>query len=373
MTRCGWWDLAGESVRVWAAMYAGGSVLGSHVVELLRGARWLLHRIDVSAGKLLFLRVDHDRLASASFIDGRTQITDGAARTMSIAEALAAADELPPPPPRRFIFHVAFCGSTLLSRILTRPGRSLVLREPNVLVDLANWTAALAKAGRRDERLAPLVRLAAANLSAPWAPDEKVTIKPSNWATNLLPDLCEAGVSRCVFIESPARQFLTAVFRGGHDRIRFVIQTAAHLAAGRRESEALVEAAATSAGDGLDQAARLCLLAHHFELEAFRDLLDLRSSGHSASMSSDTIEKAPSVAAQVANLALDLRFTEEELAAGIGQNATRHAKDPTRRYSPAEYARADADLEHHHGGRFDRALAWGECHIPRPSERTAAA
>ena len=324
----------------------------SRIVELIRSPHWLLHEIDVAARRLTFIPVARSMLARASFLDGRRPLAEGAAVSCTIDEALAAAAEARPPGPDRFIFHMSFCGSTLVARILDRPAKAFVLREPNVLVDLADWKEAQARAGRADPRFAPMAALALASLRARWRPDEPVLVKPSNWVNNILPELC-AGDARAACIQIEPRPFLRAVFRGGRERMAFTARLAAHLAAGSACDEALLAAAIGAGPDPLGRIAYLALLALHFQRRRFHAALP----GH-VPIGFDMISQRPIAAALAVTEAVALDLSWDDVADGVARNLGLDAKQPGLAYSAQEHARADAESEHAHGARFDRAMMW---------------
>jgi len=324
----------------------------SRIANLIGSPSWLLHEIDAAGGRLIFLPVARATLARAAFLDGRCPLAEGGAATCTIDEALAAAAEAGPPGPDRFVFHMSFCGSTLIARILDRPAKALVLREPNILVGLADWKAAQARAGRADPRFAPMVALALASLRARWRPDEPVLIKPSNWVNNLLPELC-AGDARAACIQIEPRPFLRAVFRGGRERMAFIARLVAHLAAGSACDEALLGAAIRSAPDPLGRIACLSLLALHLQRRRFRAAFP----GH-VPVGFDMISQRPIAAAIAVAEAVALDLTYDEVADGVARNLGLDAKQPGLAYSVQEHVRADAETEHVHGARFDDAMIW---------------
>ena len=323
----------------------------SRIPDLIRSPHWLLHDLDLAEGRLVFLPVARTALQRAAFLDDRRPFAEGPAATCTIDEALAAAEDLPKAPDR-FLFHMSFCGSTLLARILDRPTHAFVLREPNILVQLADWKAAQAREGREDARFRPTVALALAGLRARWRPDEPVLIKPSNWVNNLLAELL-AGDARAACIQIEARPFLRAVFRGGRERMAFTARLAAHLAAGCASDQALLGAAVRASRDPLGQLAHLALLALHFQRRRFRVALP----GH-VPIGFDMIIHNPAGAALAAAEALGLDLSWEDAAAGVSRNAGLDAKQPGMAYSVQEHVRADAEGEHLHGHHFDAAMLW---------------
>jgi hypothetical protein len=329
------------------------------IADLIHDPSWLLHRIDVERDRLLFVPTTQRLLRHASFLDGRTAIDAGAPVEVPIEAALET-DLEPPAAPDRFIFHVSFCGSTLLARMLDRPGAAMVLREPHCLVDLADWKAALDRRCRGDSRFEPLLRLACATLRTPWAAGEPVVVKPSNWVNNLLGPLCTGpSAMRPLFVTMPPRAFLRAVFRGGRDRIGFTARAAGHFASGDAAAGTLLGAAVRGAPEPLGQAANLVLLAYHLQLRRFRAAADAGgATPHFLTI--DAIEQTPLAAATQAAAALGLDIADDQLAAGADWLAARDAKRPGEPYSAAEHRRADAMQEEAHGALFDAAFAWAE-------------
>lgn len=323
----------------------------SRILELLRSPSWLLHGIDVEEGRLCFLPVVRRTLERASFLDGRRPLAESAAATCTIDEALAAAEDLQPDP-GRFLFHMSFCGSTLMARILDRPGRAFVLREPNILVDLADWKSAQARDGRFDPRFEPVVALALFSLNARWRPDEAVLVKPSNWVNNLLPELL-AGDARAACIQIEPRPFLRAVFRGGRERMAFTARLAAHLAAGSACDQALLGAAIRASADPLGRLAYIASLALHLQRRRFRATLP----GH-VPIGFDMILHSPVSAGLAAAEAAALDLSHEDVAAGVARNVGLDAKQPGLAYSVQDHVRADAEVEHLYGAHFDGAMNW---------------
>lgn len=329
------------------------------IAELAVSPGWLLHEIDIGSDRIGFLPVSRHLLERANFLDGRAEIAVGEPAMLAVAEALAPHPPVPGAPDR-FIFHVSFCGSTLLTRMLERPGRVFALREPHGLVGLADWKAGQ---GKDDPRLRPLADLARACLRARWQADEQVLVKPSNWANNLLPELCGEGM-RPLFIDIGARAFLRAVFRGNRERIAFTLHAASHFAASRPEDAALLAGAVRAFADPLDRAAAITLVALHLQRAAFQAAMAANGWGPEHVLSYERIATAPLDAAQAANLALDLGLTAAELAEGVARSAGLDAKLAGRSFSAEGQEGVNDAIEHANGRHFDAAMAWAETAIP---------
>lgn len=115
--------------------------------------------------------------------------------------------------PLHFIFHSAFCASTMLVRAFDVPGRAMGLSEPVLLNDLVGIH-------RRGERtgadLARLLDEAATLLARRWDDGESVVVKPSNIFCGLQrPMLALRPRSRAVLLYAPLEDFLISVARKG--------------------------------------------------------------------------------------------------------------------------------------------------------------
>src|SRR5690349_10658976 len=234
--------------------------------EIASDPRLLLHQVDPMKRQLIFRRTTADAVRSAAFIDGRTDIWTGEPALLGFDDALKR--EPREQEQRRYIFHMSFCGSTLLARLLDRPGKVLSLKEPNCLVDLAYWRTALVAADAPSADFGAALQFAAAMLARPWDPSEQVVVKPSSWANNLL-DKLSLAASRAVFVTIARNRFVEAVVRGGNERLAFTARLAAHLAPFVSGGPALLQAAMDSTSDPLGKVARLALVAHDLEVRLF--------------------------------------------------------------------------------------------------------
>ena len=292
-----------------------------------------------------------DALRGASFLDGREPI-GAPGGSLSFADLIGAdGDAKGRAVP--MIFHVSFCRSTLLSRLIDIPGATRALREPRVQIDQSDWLTALAVRGD-DADFLPVLRAITRLLGRAGPADEAAFVKPTNWANVLLPSLLAdpAAVSP-VFVTMAPRAFLRAVFRGGRDRIAFTMRAAQHFAIARPDGARLLAAAISHSADPLDRAARLTCLALRFQLELF---------GQDPARCIDETEIGadPAAAAMRVAALLGLPLSHADIRDHAAAMLRHHAKAPESAFDPAGEGAADQVVEQHHGQRFSAALRWSE-------------
>lgn len=176
--------------------------------SVVSDARWLPAHWDRPAAALQFIHLPRERHGEFTFLAdeylGAAQLPTA---TVSLAELLSTSPQQPPA--AHFIFHSAFCCSTLLARALDLPGKAMALKEPQILNELAD--------GARNKMLnGELLALVLRLLSRRSAPDERVIVKPSNVVNLLAPALMDlSDDSRALFLYAPLRHFLGSIARKG--------------------------------------------------------------------------------------------------------------------------------------------------------------
>jgi hypothetical protein len=144
--------------------------------------------IDWDTNQAVVAPMNRATYAQTSFLDHRT-ISTSKPKTIGLDVFFRTFDRVQPPTRRlNFIFHTAFCGSTLLSRCLDHPGACLAYKEPFILHQLASNRRQGPVASRRKERDA-FLNVAIALLSRTYSPQEIPLIKPSDSSINLARDL----------------------------------------------------------------------------------------------------------------------------------------------------------------------------------------
>lgn len=156
------------------------------------GAEWYLHRVNPDTRQGSFVRMNRCDYRSSVFLDERI-CRPGTPPLVSSMPPVTTGIR-PAPLPAYYIFHSAFCASTLLTRALEADPQTLVLREPLALLQLAE-THRLHGKRWHGNKLSQLVRLSAATLSRGFPEQRRVIIKPSNLVTGLANDLM--APSRC--------------------------------------------------------------------------------------------------------------------------------------------------------------------------------
>ena len=164
---------------------------------------WLPHRLDLRGRSVEFVRIPREVFTAPGFLFEYTP-TDASER---LSVPLSRIDDISVDSmPLHFIFHTAFCRSTLLARALNIDGISIGLSEPGIIADLAS-------AGPQARGLqAPILRL----LSRRRDGAKAVFIKPTNHANRIIPELLDAAPdARAVLMTNPLAPFLQSVRKRG--------------------------------------------------------------------------------------------------------------------------------------------------------------
>jgi len=112
-----------------------------------------------------------------------------------------------------FIFHTSFCRSTLMSQALHVDGISFSLKEPSILLSLAEsvrYTRAMHDPDKIRVALPAMLKLATGLANA----GERTIIKPTNFANNLLPYVAETG-AKVLLMYSDLRNYLISILKYG--------------------------------------------------------------------------------------------------------------------------------------------------------------
>jgi hypothetical protein len=133
---------------------------------------WLAHRYDPEQDAIHFAEVDRATRARVPFL------TDENLGPLNL-QILSRRDLQIPVGTRgnlRYVFHSAYCCSTLLANAYDRPNLSFSLKEPVILNDLVGWR----HRGAEPIQLGAVLDDALSLLARPFRPGERCIIKPSN-------------------------------------------------------------------------------------------------------------------------------------------------------------------------------------------------
>ena len=171
--------------------------------------RWIAHRYALADDRVHYRYVPRDLHSGFPFLTDDS-IGDFPAATLPRSEAVTLGGE---PAPLHFIFHSAFCASTLLCRAFDRPGVAMGLSEPVILNDIVGIR-------RRREadprRIGELTDHALRLLARPWSAGEAVFVKPSTVLNPLAAGLMTLRPeARAVLLTAPLETFLGSVARKG--------------------------------------------------------------------------------------------------------------------------------------------------------------
>lgn len=272
-----------------------------------------------------FVQTSRQTLADLPFLDNRTLGQSHLRELLPFEEIdrCVRSEQLSAPDRKcDFIFHTAFCGSTLLARLIDRPSKVLSLKEPYAVLGLAG----LHRAKRADFNT--WLDLGLNLLSRPFVSRERIVIKPSNGANTLAPLLLDHfHTGKILLLYGSLEEFLLAVISGGTTRLEFV--------------DALLKNLNVVAV-GLSPLTRAALVWAK-QLKAFQELAQQSRGDKVASLYSKTLMKTPHETLQAINNFFGFGLTEEDIQEAVrGPLLTRNAKNLS---EPFDVDRVEAERE----------------------------
>lgn len=177
--------------------------------QIVADPEWLAHRYDEQADAFQYRHVTRARHAEVGFA---TDDYLGKEPHPVVIRREEAARLLGHQAPIHFIFHSAYCASTMLVRALDVPGSAMGLSEPVILNDMVGWRSR----GADVQMQARVMDDALGQLSRPWAPGEAVIVKPSNIYNSLgLGALGLRPNAKALLLHAPLEAFLLSIARKG--------------------------------------------------------------------------------------------------------------------------------------------------------------
>ncbi|KAK0343312.1 hypothetical protein LTR94_018799 [Friedmanniomyces endolithicus] len=152
-------------------------------------AEWLAHRYDPTHDAFQFHVIDRELRRSTPFL------TDDCLAPKHPPLVIKRSDLTVSSSPIHFIFHSAYCCSTLLASAFDLPGSAMSLKEPVLLNDLVGWRQRGA---------------------APDATGEATVIKPSNVVNGLATAMMSLRPqAKAILLYAPLEAYLTSIARKG--------------------------------------------------------------------------------------------------------------------------------------------------------------
>jgi hypothetical protein len=176
------------------------------IAQVASDPAWLPHRYDPEHDAVHFRRVERAVHRSLTFLTEAEIPAD--APTVVLRRQDVAPGARSSAAPLHFVFHSAYCCSTLMARALDLDGVAMTLKEPQILNDLVGWR----RRGGPPERVAAVLDDVLILLAQPFAPGERVIVKPSNVVNALAaPILQRSPSTHALLLHAPLPIYLASI------------------------------------------------------------------------------------------------------------------------------------------------------------------
>lgn len=320
------------------------------LAELLRDPVWLPAALADDYRTLRFARLSRDALSREAFLDQRMAGSASAWESASLVDIMVEAPDLPSTPPA-FIFHSAFCCSTLLARALDVPGQCLALKEPDVLMGLANAL----RTGGDDLDKDALIDRVFGLLARRFVETESVLVKPTNAANNLLPHAVRRG-ARVLMLYGDLRSFLVSVLKKG-EACKAFMRTQYNIFGLDPGGLAAIPARQAMTFTDLQVAA----LVWRHQMELFQQTVSAAAPDQVATLNFQDLIDDPAATLVAVAEHLGLSHSAETLEkVASGPVFSRNAKFADQAYSGQQRARDAEAIERQHGEALGQIADWAK-------------
>lgn len=309
------------------------------------------HRFDDASKLVGFIPVPRDLHAECTFITDE-HLPKGLPMSpvplADVEQALPGDVRAP-----HFIFHSAYCCSTMLARAFDIPGVSMGLKEPQILNDLVGWQ----RRASSEVDIGGVLDTAVRVLSRPFELGEAIVIKPSNIANPIAePSLDRFSESKALLLYAPIESYLQSIAKKGMWGRRWVREvligtiTDGYLVSGFEDQDLLELTDLQVAALGwLSQHALFTGLLRRFGEDRIRTL-------DSATLLED---QSRAMSALIGHFGIDL--PQERLEDVMtGPAFTTHSKQSSASFDASERAAEQAKMAEVHGEEIEMVARWTE-------------
>lgn len=309
-----------------------------------RDAHWFPLEFDAANDAFVLQQCTLASLGDAAFLDQRFVVDRSGAVVLAATEV---AEHVAPSSPA-WLFHTAFCCSTLLARALHAPPAAVALKEPTMLLTLSTASLAPHDAAWLDARIAH----AASLLARPWSEGGRVLVKPTNQVNRLLPKLVALpGAPRAVLLYSSLREFLISCAKklpAAETRIRWMAQ---HLLPG-----AMLQRALGVPANHPFNFVESCVLTWYAQVERYAQALAGPARERARTLDMDVLLARPEQCVRACASWLGLEH--EGLAQRVAAEFSRNSKHTEQPFDPAQRAREKQRVLERYGPLIDQAERW---------------
>ena len=317
---------------------------------------WFPEDYAPGAKTISFVRTNPATLTRQTFLDYRWN-REGCAQTALTLEAIAA--ELSPDMPQlNFIWHTSFCCSTLIAAALQVSNRNLSLKEPSLLVTVADMKRAAAFEGAQ---VPPrLSEIALRLLARREQPNMAMTVKPSNFANILIRDAARLTSGKSLFLYSDLPSFLVSVAKSGLQLSKYARRLFFGIL--RDEGKPL----RWPASDLFQMSdLEVAAVAWHLQIAEFRRSWAEMGEGRVASLDCDAFLADPLAGLETLNAFFGYGFEREQIDAMVsGPVFSRHAKLPQAPFNAAQRKLEQERARKLLGRDLERIVEWSYTAYP---------
>jgi len=249
--------------------------------QLIASPAWFPDAIYTDRGLLDVYQVGRQLLSDSPFLDQRMTSRSGGRQQAAFTYAeLALLAEGFRTDGICFVFHTSFCRSTLMAQALHVDGVSFSLKEPSILLSLAEsirYTRSMQESDKIRVALAAMLRLVTGLVGQ----NEKAIIKPTNFANNLLPYIADTG-AKILLMYSSLRSYLISILKYGERGRAFTRQLYIRLMADCKELGKIEPGQALLQTD-----LQIAALVWQQQMSLFMEVIDTARRGQIHTLSSD--------------------------------------------------------------------------------------
>ncbi len=301
-------------------------------------------------GEYLFYSLKASEIEQANFLDIHNLKLEAV-----LPERIPVRDFVPPAQawPLRYIFHTAFCGSTLLSRALNQTPRDLVLKEPDVLMKISSQSLLVG-----NENISPFLLASLKELSRPWAPSGSVIIKPSNSVNRLILEILGHYPGRAILLYSSLEEFLVSCFKKlphAEQKIRWMAQHLIH----HTELQKKLNVGSNHPFGFIES----CVIAWYSQMEYFAKAIERDTNDQIRMLEMKDMLAKPFEAVHAASQFFGLDRTLTELEASVSREFSRNSKNLDKAYTDTDRSLEANRVKIEYSSVLAEALKWAEANI----------